>query len=365
MTTPINYKYHSTGQFRNACKHIQMSAKYKGRAEDGKALYDELAQMPLLTYIGSVKLHGTNASIVLHENGDVSFHSKERKLGYVDGGTEDFHLEKDNAEFAQTMWRRFSGVVELVNDAVEVSWKMYGEVRFPIKISGEWAGPGIQKGVGVSGISQKTLFIFGIKFGDTDQGTKSGWCSPTHISHIKVPEKGIRNIYEFPTKSVIIDFSTPDFIQNTLAEATFEVEAECPVSKALGVEGDLVGEGLVWIPVSDEYCWDTGTWFKTKGDKHSTSKVKKVASVDPEKLASIQEFIEYAVTENRLNQGIGEVGLDQKLVGQFIGWVNRDVNKEEGDVLEASNLSMKDVGKYISTKARAFYFKALDEESGC
>jgi len=122
----------------------------------------------------------------------------------------------------------------------------------------------------------------------------------------------------------------------------------------------LLGEGLVWTPASEDYCWDSGNWFKTKGKKHSVSKVKSVAAINPEKLNSIKEFVEYAVTENRLQQGLSEVGLDQKLVGQFIGWVNKDINKEEGDVLESNNLSMKEVGKYLSNKAREFYLDKLN-----
>lgn len=74
------------------------------------------------------------------------------------------------------------------------------------------------------------------------------------------------------------------------------------------------------------------------------------------------EFVDYACTENRLEQGLGEVGLDQSKVGAFIGWVNKDINKEEGDVLERSNLSMKDVGKMLSAKSRAFYLDKLNND---
>ena len=117
----------------------------------------------------------------------------------------------------------------------------------------------------------------------------------------------------------------------------------------------------MWVPVDPNYCKDSGTWFKVKGDKHSVTKVKKLASVDPEKLESIDKFLEYAVTENRLQQGVDEVGLDMKLVGQYIGWVNRDINKEEGDTLEANNLTMKDVGRRVSDIARKFYINKVNE----
>lgn len=133
-----------------------------------------------------------------------------------------------------------------------------------------------------------------------------------------------------------------------------EVVASIPVS--------FIGEGIVWSPKDPELSKISGLWFKVKGDKHSVSKVKTLAAIDPERLASMREFVEYAVTEERLEQGVSEVGLDQTKIGEFIGWINRDINKEEGDVLEASSMTMKDVGKFISNKARAWYMTRLSEE---
>ena len=110
---------------------------------------------------------------------------------------------------------------------------------------------------------------------------------------------------------------------------------------------------------------NTETWFKVKGEKHSVSKVKTLAAVDPEKLASIEAFVKYACTETRMEQGIQEIGLDFTLVGPFLGWMNRDIIKEESDVLAASNLSMNVVGKFISNKAKSFYLTKLSESSSC
>ena len=97
-----------------------------------------------------------------------------------------------------------------------------------------------------------------------------------------------------------------------------------------------------------------------KGDKHSSSKVKKLASVDTEKLNSIKEFVKYTCTDNRLVQGIQEVGLDNSKIGEYIGWVNRDIFKEELDTLKDNNLETKDVGKYVADVARKFYIAELN-----
>ncbi len=367
MTQPTNYKFHSTGQFRNVVRSIKEQATFVG-VEDGEAVFDTTRPIPTLTYLGTTKLHGTNGSIVLHEDGIISFHSKNNLLGYVED--EEFTLLSDNSEFAQSMASRLDSVQEVLNNAKTLIKNHYGFDARPIKISGEWCGQGIQKGVGISYLSKKSFFIFGIKAGETDQHNKQGWlpvCTTSGLTTNDTAFDGIYAITDFPTKRIDIDFNTPEFAQNKLVEYTEEAEEVCPVSKALNLkdaEGNptLLGEGYVWTPIDPDYCWDSGSWFKTKGKKHSVSKTKSVAAVCPEKLASIQEFVEYAVTENRLQQGIDEVGLDQKKVGQYIGWVNKDINKEEGDVLEQSNLSMKDVGKHLSNKARKFYLEQLDKD---
>lgn len=367
MTNPTNYKFHSTGQFRNVVKNIKNTAQYKGFDEEKQEpIIDNNAVAPEITYIGTVKLHGTNGSIVKHGDGTISFHSKNNLLGYVRGG--EFTLISDNADFAQSMFRRFEFVQEAILNAENTVKGLYGEVLYPLKLSGEYCGQGVQKGVGVSYLDKRSWFIFGIKSGDTDQKNNTGWVSVEHIDKLttsETQESGIYSITDFPTFKLDIDFQNPEYSQNKLVELTEMVENCCPVSESLDLKNSdgnpqRLGEGLVWTPVSEEYCWDSGNFFKTKGKKHSVSKVKSVAAVCPEKLESIKSFVEYAVTNNRLEQGLTEVGLDQKLIGQYIGWVNRDINKEESDTLEASNLTMKDVGKKISDKARMFYMEKLN-----
>jgi hypothetical protein len=366
MTKPLNYKYHSTNQFRNVVKSVKEQSQFSGVDQEGKVIYDMLKPIPKLDYIGTVKLHGTNASIILHENGTISFHSKSNLLGYVREG--EFTLLSDNAEFAQTMWRRFESVKDLMNSAKQIVKEFQGVELYPVKVSGEWCGSGIQKCVGISYLPKKSLFVFGIKGGETLQEVKQGWLPIDLTLKLNTDhENGIYSITEFPVKHVTIDFNNPEMSQNFLVESTDEVENSCPVSRILNLkdsEGNptLLGEGLVWTPTNADHCWDSGNWFKTKGQKHSVSKVKSVASVDPEKLSNIQEFVEYSVTENRLEQGLSEVGLDQKLIGNFIGWVSKDINKEEGDVLEKNNLSMKDVGKYIVNTSRQWYIAKLNSQ---
>ena len=109
--------------------------------------------------------------------------------------------------------------------------------------------------------------------------------------------------------------------------------------------------------------------MKVKGEKHSVTKVKKMASVDIEKLNSIQDFVEYSVTRQRFDQAIGEVfgnpiEMDVKRLGDLLRWVVKDIMAEEMDTMVENGLEPKDVNKYISTKTREMFFTELNKKQG-
>jgi len=103
--------------------------------------------------------------------------------------------------------------------------------------------------------------------------------------------------------------------------------------------------------------------FKTKGEKHKNTKSKNIINIDPEIQKNINDFIEYAVTENRLNQGIEVVftqqnePLDIRKMGSFLRWIAKDIEAEEMDVIIKSNLEIKLLTKSISAKARTWFLK--------
>jgi len=181
------------------------------------------------------------------------------------------------------------------------------------------------------------------------------------IKFFKDPDNNIFNIYDFPTYEIEIDFNNPAELQNKIIELTLQVEDECPVGKYFGSIG--IGEGIVFSYIDEE---GNKSRFKSKGVKHSNSKVKVLASVDTEKLNSVKEFVEYAVTENRLNQGLEKVfgingELDKSRMGEFIKWVVGDVIKEETDTLSDNKLEPKDVVSATSVKARGWLLEKIDK----
>ena len=110
--------------------------------------------------------------------------------------------------------------------------------------------------------------------------------------------------------------------------------------------------------------------FKIKGIGHSVTKVKTLVPVDVEKINSCKEFVDYAVTENRLNQAIEQVFVSNSIIptvkntGDFLKWMVNDIIAEESDTLVKNNLEPKDIGKYISDVARKWYFTYLDNLAG-
>jgi len=264
-----------------------------------------------------------------------TFQSKERELG----------VGEDNAGFKAAMLTKdyeslFNGI----------------DFKESCAIFGEWCGGNIQAKVALNQLP-KMFVIFAIKIDGVYQDL-------ANFKHIKNEAELIYNILDFPTYSVDIDFNHPELIQNKLIELALAVEAECPVAKQLGATD--IGEGVVlecFVPeMKKRYI------MKIKGKKHQNSHVKTLTTVDVEAVENLNAFIEYAVTENRMMQGIDkmvELGLplDLKSTSEYLRWVYGDVVKEESDTMIANGIDPKKVGGAISAKARVFWMNYLQSKT--
>jgi hypothetical protein len=78
-------------------------------------------------------------------------------------------------------------------------------------------------------------------------------------------------------------------------------------------------------------------------------------------LNSIQEFVDYAATENRFNQAVEYVftqsGIEPSIekTKLFINWINNDIVKEEIYVLANSGLEFKNVVGLISKRSASWF----------
>ena len=79
-------------------------------------------------------------------------------------------------------------------------------------------------------------------------------------------------------------------------------------------------------------------------------------------VANVDAFVVKFVTENRLAQGLTELGISDpstKDTGAFLKWFGNDVKSESADELEVSGLAWKDVSKRVSTAARTWFFERV------
>lgn len=339
-------KFPSIEQFRTVVANVNRHFNFVGLDENGDAIYNPTLPKPTITFKGTVKLHGTNAGVSFNIKNGLWAQSRENIIT----------PEKDNAGFAffvEANKEIFEGLMLHVAEKEEINRN-----HNTITIYGEWCGGNIQKGVGITNLP-KSFFIFGVKITPHTETEEELHANPAYwvdSTYLRAPEVNIYNIDDYPTYSIDIDFNMPQLVQNQLSELTIAVEDECPVAKAFGFSG--IGEGIVW---SAEFKGVVHR-FKVKGEKHSSSKVKVLAAVDTEKLNSIKEFVDYAVSESRFNQAIenvfpNEEPIDVKKMGDVIRWVVNDVIKEEMDTMVENKIEPKDVNKYISSKVREMFFK--------
>lgn len=358
----MHMKFPKIGQFKDVVRHIRQRVAYNGKDALGNALYINNAPFPAIEYTGTVKLHGTNASIVYDVGRDKTYcQSRNRVLSPG---------PSDNINFAASMTEL--GLVDMDCSLFHAAVKCFDVTAKPCAyiVYGEWCGSNIQKSVALTEL-ERMFVIFGVAKitpGDEDSTEYAEMCNlSTAIGEqiVALNDQRVFLIDQFPSFSLTIDFARAADVQNQLVEITNQVEQECPVGKYFGVTG--TGEGVVWQPVDSTWKNDNDTWFKVKGEKHSVSKVKKLASIDPERIRSMEEFVIRTVTQNRLEQGIQYLReMNKKLTmsstGFFMAWVVNDILEEEADVVADSPYAKKDFTKALNHAVKGWWMDRINNE---
>jgi len=365
--TPKHYSWPSIEQFSHVRREVRNRTQFQGLDANNEPIINHLAESPTISYRGTVKLHGTSAAIVYNPDGTFYAQSRSNVITPT----------KDNAGFA-----RFVHMLpESVHDTLRkraVDGLSLDTKQSRVVVYGEWAGPGIQAGVAISKLPQKTFFIFGVRIfnlsddpDDTVQDRSIALAGETIYS---LPDHNIHNILDFPTYKMEIDMERPEECINKMNALTLEVEKECPVAKAFGIQG--IGEGIVWSPTYNPDMpqnWHDGRFnssrfrFKVKGAEHSKSHVKTLATVDVEKFKNLEAFVDNVLNNARLEQGwdkLVELHLPQDVTstGKFLSWVVADIIKENQPEMIESNISDKEVGKHVQLKARRWYMDKVNKQ---
>lgn len=336
-------------QFRSIIKAITHAARFDGLDKNDQPVYN-LDPLPILKAKGTVKLHGTNAAVCYNFNDGLWAQSKKNIITPL----------KDNAGFASFVEKNKDIFMDLM-DEIYITHRIDLKSK-TIAIYGEWAGQGIQAGVGISQLEKK-FYIFGIKISSCED-IASYWIDCNILQTNNYTD--IYNINDFDSFEIEIDFNEPLLSNNKMVEMVAGVEKECPVAKHFGVSG--IGEGIVF---KFEYKGNLYR-FKMKGDKHAgKAKVKKSQKIGTAKLKKIIDVVEKVTPEWRLSQIYDEVfdiinggKGDIKKTGDYLRAVIQDILAEDLDIILDANLTPKEVNQEISRKARTWFMIKLDEDVG-
>ena len=285
-----------------------------------------------------ILVHNSNAGVRRH-NGKFQPQSRENIIS----------VGNDNYGFAQFI----SGIPE--DDLNTLFDAISTKSEDDITLYGEWCGKGIQDTVAICQLDKQWVL-----FGARVNGAMVDFYDHKTVCNHKF---SIHNIFEIPYYKVEVNFKAPETAMVEFERITLEVEDECPWGKHFGVVG--TGEGVVWTCV--ERPSDTDLYFKTKGTKHSKSKVRKVVTVDIERVNNINALVDVILPNGRLDQGIDilvnqmKLDIDPVNMGTFMKWIANDILKEELDTISGNGFEWTYVVKTVNERSRLFFFSKKKE----
>jgi len=181
-----------------------------------------------VTFFGTVKIHGTNITIVFAPSTPPQIQTRNKVINKE---------EDDGYRSAEWLTPR----IEVIRSA----FKPIIPTTMQVVIAGELAGRGINPNQAATSELKKFFTIFRVRVDGI-------WLDRKVWQHVRFPpETSIFNIYEFRTFEVEIDFNEERTIGGgkIIVDLSFGVENECPVALQLGGIKKGLGEGIVWIEV--------------------------------------------------------------------------------------------------------------------
>ncbi len=314
----------------------------------------------VVAFRGTVKLHGSNASVVcLPEGLQPQSRNRTLELGTDNLGFAGFVLDPSRAAAIRTLegeLRAAIGITELGADR-------------PLVLFGEWIGPGVQKRVGICDLPARQWVLFAVA--TLDEGAEHKRWFPLPEFGERYAEQGIYSVADAPSWTVSLDFGDRAALElgaDAIEELTNRVDGRCPWAARFGIEG--VGEGIVWTPQGAHFG-DSDLLFKSKGKQHQITRrdpgsKRKAAALDPEQLANVEVFVIFAVTEARLEQGfevLAEAGLSVEMrnLGAYLKWLGNDVRRECAAELEVNGLEWGQVSRAVTNAGKSCFRKRLEQ----
>lgn len=345
----------SIEQFKQIVKNVQHTARYVGLDADGNVQYNNSAKMPVLKATGTEKIHGTNAAVCYSHADGMWVQSRKNIIT----------PEKDNAGCAFFVEQHDIEWMKIIDTLTnEYGIDCHKKI---ISVYFEFCGGNIQANSCVTGLDKMAIIFKHFKVSPIDpiqsedgQDEPAIWLDTVGVcSH----EHRIFNVDDFPYVELQIDFDRPDLAQNVMVELTENIETNSGIARYFN-KPDNIGEGYVWTIELEN---GSVLRWKTKGEKHSASKVKTLKPVDSAKEQVKIDFANYATPAWRLEQawqtvfGIANENRepDIKATGDFLKAVMADVMKEELDAMAEKGLEPKEVNSYIAKVAKQWFTEEL------
>lgn len=180
---------------------------------------DNLPANPILRYVGTIKAHGFNSSIIsrpgkplMYQSRHIVLHDDAQLRGFVR-----FCREREpliNSCFAGQDPKRSDSILSLY---------------------GEWCGFSVHKGVGIA--KQDPFWVvFAARVG---ADPAHGWVQQEDQlwQHVHSPDDRVHSIYSFPTFTLSVDLNNPEASIAETQRLAELVGADCPMASQLGTPG--------------------------------------------------------------------------------------------------------------------------------
>jgi hypothetical protein len=307
-----------------------------------------------ISFSGTVKLHGTHADLVIYADDIIRLQSRNRLA---------LDIVHDNYGVAASILPLRTETLKLRDEFrkrfLELNPREKIDDEFPIIIAGEWIGPGVQKSVAIEKLPRKYFVILSISINNS-------WLPNEGYGDISNESVGIYNISRGGTFSEILDVNDTEAFMERAMALTIAVEKECPFAKSFGLSG--VGEGIVW-KAEHPLGASSRFWMKTKGPLHRVvdrDSLKKAVAARGENTTKAKAFAEAVVTAQRLDQAWDflvemEIARNKKGLGDFMRWLNNDVEVEEKKAIADLNVNKHTLRKEMQNIGKAYYFKRLEK----
>lgn len=357
MSNIRHLHYGSIPNFLNLYKEVARLARRKltdaeitsieeMTSEEKQVFFTNLnAEMPVIAFRGSEKLHGENMA-VCYSNGEM----------WVQGRNQIRTVLGDQNGMAAFVEERKSILLDIFLE-IEHKHEFTTEDR-TIVLDCEWAGGNIQKGNAACSGTDKGAYLFDFARVISNEDDHI-------IQHLSTEGLGAKDnfIYRLsdfaPQYSLTLDFSKPEGCEKQLKDIALQIEENSPIAAYFN-KPDNVGEDAVLIALYN------GNFLrlKTKGDKHGgkPKQPKTQSKRTPGEQALLESVADKVTPVWRLTQAIAESrATEKKHIGDVIKWVLADVVKEDLHVLQEAKLTIKQVSGEISKIVKDYCFDNLKD----